>query len=68
VGYAHAINKPTILLCEKDRDKLPFDISSFRTLFYENSIGGKSEVEKKLTEFLESITGKAPNSKSKLSD
>ena len=45
IGYAHAINKPTILLCDKKREKLPFDVSGFRTLFYDNSIGGKSKVE-----------------------
>lgn len=56
VGYAHAINKPTILLCErKKREKLPFDISGFRTLFYEDSISGKSTVEKNLKKFLENI-------------
>lgn len=44
VGYAHALNKPTILIAEKSI-KLPFDISPFRTLFYENSIAGKKKVE-----------------------
>jgi len=34
VGYAHALNKPTILLSDKTQDKLPFDVSGFRTLFY----------------------------------
>lgn len=55
IGYAHAINKPTILLCDKKREKLPFDISGFRTLFYENSIGGKNKVENDLKRFIESI-------------
>ncbi|MGS2727957.1 hypothetical protein ACU8DI_15230 [Psychroserpens sp. BH13MA-6] len=55
IGYAHAINKPTILLCDKKRDKLPFDVSGFRTLFYENSIGGKNKVERDLKKFIESI-------------
>ena len=32
VGYAHALNKPTILIAESGT-KLPFDVSSFRTLF-----------------------------------
>ncbi|MDQ6762054.1 MAG: hypothetical protein M3015_05435 [Bacteroidota bacterium] len=44
VGYAHALNKPTILIAEKTV-KLPFDVSPFRTLFYENSIAGKKLVE-----------------------
>lgn len=53
VGYAHAINKPTILLCDRKREKLPFDISGFRTLFYENSIAGKTQVEKSLKKYLD---------------
>ena len=55
VGYAHAINKPTILLCDKKRAKLPFDLSSFRTLFYDNSIAGKTQVEVRLRKYLETI-------------
>jgi len=55
VGYAHAINKPTILLSNKTRDKLPFDVSSFRTLFYDNTIAGKTQVEARLRKFLENI-------------
>ena len=41
LGFAHAINKPTILLADRAIDKLPFDVSPFRVLFYENTIGGK---------------------------
>jgi hypothetical protein len=55
IGYAHAINKPTILICDKTRDKLPFDVSSFRTLFYENSISGKTKIENSLRKYLENI-------------
>jgi hypothetical protein len=55
VGYAHAINKPTIMLCDKIRNKLPFDISGFRCIFYSNSIAGKSQVESSLTKHLEAF-------------
>lgn len=55
IGYAHAIKKPTILLCDTRREKLPFDLSSFRTLFYENTIAGKKKVESSLTKYLENI-------------
>ena len=55
VGYAHAIEKPTILLSDVNREKLPFDISGFRTLFYENTIAGKTKVEQNLNRFLENI-------------
>jgi len=44
VGYAHALNKPTILIAERTT-KLPFDVSPFRTLFYENTIAGKRKIE-----------------------
>jgi len=47
VGFAHALNKPTILIAEKGTS-LPFDVSPFRTLFYENSIGGKRKLEEGL--------------------
>ena len=56
VGYAHALKKQTILLTEKSkRDRLPFDISGFRVIFYENTIGGKKDVEEKLRLFLQNI-------------
>jgi len=55
LGYAHAINKPTIILCDSTRSKLPFDVSGFRTLFYDNSIHGKGKIEKTLKIFIENI-------------
>jgi len=55
VGYAHAIGKTTILLSDRRRDKLPFDVSGFRTLFYDNTIGGKGAVEVNLKKHLESL-------------
>lgn len=55
IGYAHAIQKPTILVCDKVRERLPFDVSSFRTLFYENTIAGKAKIEKSLKKYLENI-------------
>jgi hypothetical protein len=54
LGYAHALKKPTILLAETTKD-LPFDISGYRCLFYENSIGGKRKVEEGLRKHLDAI-------------
>jgi hypothetical protein len=54
IGYAHALNKPTILLAQRGRD-LPFDIRSYRVIFYDDSIGGKPLVDKALREHLQSI-------------
>ena len=58
VGYAHAIGKPTILLSDRKRERLPFDISGFRTLFYDNTIGGKALVEERLRSHLDALRPK----------
>lgn len=54
VGYSHALNKPTILIAEKGT-KLPFDLSPFRVLMYENSISGKEKIEESLRKYLREI-------------
>jgi len=61
VGYAHALAKPTILVADKST-KLPFDVSPFRVLFYENTIAGKSRFEDGLRKHLTAILtpGKIP--------
>lgn len=55
VGYAHGVGKATILLSDRKREKLPFDLSGFRTLFYDNTIGGKNIVEERLRKHLSAI-------------
>ena len=56
LGYAHASQKTTILLSNKTReDGLPFDISGFRTLFYANTIAGKTDMEDSLKKYLKNI-------------
>ena len=57
LGYAHALGKPTILLARREAE-LPFDIRSFRVVFYNDTIGGKSEVERNLRKHLEAIAGR----------
>lgn len=58
LGYAHALSKPTILLADANkRDRLPFDISGFRTIFYENTIGGKKNIENELRKYIDNIQG-----------
>lgn len=54
VGYAHALRIPTILLAERNTP-LPFDVSPFRTLFYDNTIPGKSRIEDGLRQHLLAI-------------
>jgi hypothetical protein len=55
VGYARAINKPTILLANSSVERLPFDVSPFRTLFYSNTIAGKAEVEDGLRRHIRAV-------------
>ncbi len=57
LGFAHGIGKPAILLSDRNREKLPFDISGFRLLFYDNTIGGKTLVEEALRKHLDAIRG-----------
>jgi nucleoside 2-deoxyribosyltransferase len=58
LGYAHAREKPTILLAQRGR-KLPFDVSGYRVIFYDDSIKGKRDVEQQLRRHLESILGRS---------
>jgi hypothetical protein len=54
LGYAHALKKPTILLAERGKE-LPFDVSGYRCLFYDNTIGGKTKIEEGLRKHLDAI-------------
>lgn len=56
LGYSHALGKPVILLAERGTD-LPFDVSGYRVIFYDNTIGGKSAVESDLRRYLTNIIG-----------
>jgi len=54
LGFARALRKPSILIAEKGTE-LPFDVSPFRVLFYENSIPGKKNIEEALRKHLKAI-------------
>ncbi|HLG27813.1 MAG TPA: hypothetical protein VI423_08515 [Paenisporosarcina sp.] len=54
LGYSHALTKTTILLAERNKE-LPFDIKSYRCIFYDNTIRGKRDVETTLRKHLENI-------------
>lgn len=56
IGFAIAIGKPVIFIADKNNeDGLPFDVSGFRVLFYENTISGKSSIEEELKKHIQSI-------------
>jgi hypothetical protein len=54
LGYSHALNKPTILLAQRGKE-LPFDIRSYRVIFYDDTIGGKPAVERALRQHLGAV-------------
>ena len=54
VGYAHARETPTILLARRG-EQLPFYVSGYRTIFYENTISGKDDVASDLRRHLAHI-------------
>lgn len=56
LGYAHALEKPAILLVRRqDSGEVPFDIKPYRAIHYDDSIGGKKVVERNLRAHLEAI-------------
>ncbi len=57
LGYAHALRKPAVLLVRRDESgKMPFDVRGYRAIFYDDSIGGKKNVERTLDQHLRAIT------------
>ncbi|HEY1302230.1 MAG TPA: hypothetical protein VGF24_01690 [Vicinamibacterales bacterium] len=61
VGYALALGKPIVLLAQRRSadSPLPFDVSAFRVLFYDDTIGGKPKLEEGLRNHLREILGRA---------
>jgi nucleoside 2-deoxyribosyltransferase len=55
LGYAHAMNKPTILLANRKIEKLPFDVSGYRVIFYDDTIRGRRDIEESLEKHLENV-------------
>lgn len=56
LGYAHALKKTAILLADTALVKqLPFDISGYRVIFYDNTIKGKSDVDTILANHLSAV-------------
>jgi hypothetical protein len=61
VGYALALGKPIVLMAQRRKpdEPLPFDVSAFRVLFYDDSIGGKPLLEEGLRRHLREILGRS---------
>ena len=54
LGSRHALRKGTIMMIEEGQ-KLPFDISQYGVIKYEDTIAGTSDFEEKLRSFIENI-------------
>lgn len=56
LGYAHALKKPAVLLVRRQEGAdMPFDVRSYRAIFYDDSIGGKKTVETNLRQHFAAI-------------
>jgi hypothetical protein len=47
IGYAHALNKPTILICRKGTP-IPFDVQSVNLILYESIVDLRERLEKRI--------------------
>ena len=64
LGVAHAIENKTLVICEKTKQELPFDLAAYRVLFYYRTIKGvrtdlRETLKKHLTQL--DIWKKRPN-------
>lgn len=56
LGFAHALRKPAVLLVRREEGaSMPFDVRSYRAIFYDDSIGGKRNVERHLRQHLDAV-------------
>ena len=52
------LRKPAVLLVRgQEGQAMPFDIRGSRAIFYDDSIGGKKTVERKLRQHLKAVLG-----------
>jgi hypothetical protein len=58
LGYAHALDKPAVLLARKETmPQTPFDVRAYRAIPYDDTIGGKKTVERNLEQHLRAVLG-----------
>lgn len=55
LAFRHSIRKPVITIMEKTEKKLPFDITTERTIFYINDSQGVLSLRQSLREYVEEI-------------
>lgn len=55
LAFRHSVNKPVIMIMEKNSQRLPFDISGERTIFYINDSQGTIKLKEDLINVIDSI-------------
>ncbi|CAI3547545.1 hypothetical protein [Clostridium neonatale] len=55
LALRHAFRKPVIIIMENGNDKLPFDITTERTIFYDNDFQGAINLKMSLNDMVKSI-------------
>ncbi len=55
LALRHAFRKPVIIIMENGKDKLPFDITTERTIFYDNDFQGAINLKIRLDDMIKSI-------------
>lgn len=55
LGISHSFRKPTITIMEEVGERLPFDIIDQRTIFYEDSCYGMTQLKTNLEKSIENI-------------
>lgn len=55
LAFAHSIGKKTITIAEEGVTKLPFDISTERTIFYKNDFKGSIELKTRLIDMINTV-------------
>ena len=56
LGIAHSIANKTIMICQRTQNGLPFDLTSYRTVFYDSTIDGiKTHLQQELELTLQNL-------------
>ncbi len=55
LGIAHTVGKDTILLAQREEEKLPFDVAHIRTIVYEDTAAGGQRLRESLAKTIQGL-------------
>lgn len=55
LAFRHATKKPVIMIMERGEKRLPFDVNSERTIFYENDFQGAIDLKERILNTIDTI-------------